>query len=207
MRWFAMIATSVYVVASMHGGLTDAASIIEISLGDAVTASARTGASPETPSWQMVAQQEATPQTPEAGAQAEANAPLDDTLLELYRYRPEGRRDPFESLVKEKPPEGPLIPMSDHATRPRGPLERFDISALKLVGILWGQLGRRALIRAPDNKGYFVTVGTYMGENGGQVIGINDDRLMIEEKYKDTEGNIVGKTLNLPLRREEKQER
>jgi type IV pilus assembly protein PilP len=86
-------------------------------------------------------------------------------------------------------------------------LERFDISALKLVGILWGQLGRRALIRAPDNKGYFVTVGTYMGENGGQVIGINDDRLMIEEKYKGTEGNIVGKTLNLPLRREEKQER
>jgi type IV pilus assembly protein PilP len=207
MRWFAMIATSVYVVASMHGGLTDAASIIEVSLGDAVTAAARTGASPETPSWQMVAQQEATPQTPEAGAQAEAKAPLDDTLLELYRYRPEGRRDPFESLVKEKPPEGPLIPVSDHATRSRGPLERFDISALKLVGILWGQLGRRALIRAPDNKGYFVTVGTYMGENGGQVIGINDDRLMIEEKYKDTEGNIVGKTLNLPLRREEKQER
>jgi len=207
MRWFAMIATSVYVVASMHGGLTDAASIIEISLGDAVTASAWTGVSPETPSWQMVAQQEVTPQTPEAGAQAEANAPLDDTLLEMYRYRPDGRRDPFESLVKEKAPEGPLIPVSDQAARPRGPLERFDISALKLVGILWGQLGRRALIRAPDNKGYFVTVGTYMGENGGQVIGINDDRLMIEEKYKDTEGNIVGKTLNLPLRREEKQER
>jgi type IV pilus assembly protein PilP len=86
-------------------------------------------------------------------------------------------------------------------------LERFDISALKLVGILWGQLGRRALIRAPDNKGYFVTVGTYMGENGGQVSGINDDHLMIEEQYKDTEGNIVGKTLNLPLRRKEKQER
>jgi Tfp pilus assembly protein PilP len=207
MRWFAMIATSVYVVASMHGGLTDAASIIEISLGDAVTASAWTGASSETPSWQMVAQQEAMPQTPEAGAEAEADALLAKTLLETYRYRPEGRRDPFESLVKEKPPEGPLIPVSDHETRPRGPLERFDISALKLVGILWGQLGRRALIRAPDNKGYFVTVGTYMGENGGQVIGINDDRLMIEEKYKDTEGNIVGKTLNLPLRREEKQER
>jgi type IV pilus assembly protein PilP len=86
-------------------------------------------------------------------------------------------------------------------------LERFDISALKLVGILWGQLGRRALIRAPDNKGYFVTVGTYMGENGGQVSGINDDHSMIEEQYKDTEGNIVGKTLNLPLRRKEKQER
>jgi Tfp pilus assembly protein PilP len=46
-----------------------------------------------------------------------------------------------------------------------------------------------------------------MGGKGGQVIGINDDRLMIEEKYKDTEGNIVGKTLDLPLRRKEIQER
>jgi type IV pilus assembly protein PilP len=137
----------------------------------------------------------------------EADTPLDDTSPETYRYRSDGRRDPFESLVKEKPPEGPLTPLSGDPTRPRGPLERFDISALKLVGILWGELGRRALIRAPDNKGYFVTVGTYMGGKGGQVIGINDDRLMIEEKYKDTEGNIVGKTLDLPLRRKEIQER
>ncbi|MDH3598772.1 MAG: pilus assembly protein PilP [Candidatus Tectomicrobia bacterium] len=205
MRWFAMIATSVYVVASMHGGLTDAASIIEISLGDSVTAPVRAGVSPETLSWQMVAQQEVTPQTPEAGTPVEVNTPLDDTSPETYRYRPDGRRDPFESLVKEKPPEGPLDPVI--GDRPREPLERFDISTLKLVGILWGQLGRRALIRAPDNKGYFVTVGTYMGEKGGQVIGIDDDRLMIEEKYKDTEGNIVGKTLDLPLRRKEKQER
>jgi type IV pilus assembly protein PilP len=62
------------------------------------------------------------------------------------------------------------------------------------------------VIRAPDNKGYFVTVGTYMGENGGQVVDVAPDRLVIEEKYKDTEGNIVGKTLDLPLRRKEKAE-
>jgi hypothetical protein len=29
---------------------------------------------------------------------------------------------------------------------------------------------------------------------------------VIEEKYQDTEGNIVGKTLDLPLRRKEKEE-
>ena len=197
-----MIATGVYVVASLHGGVTDAASIVEARLGNSVTAPVRAGVSPEMPSWQMVAQQqEGMPQPPDV------DAPPNESLPETYRYQPDGRRDPFESLVKEKPPEGPLEPVIDDGTRPRGPLERFDISALKLVGILWGELGRRALIRAPDNKGYFVTVGTYMGENGGQVIGINDDRLMIEEKYKDTEGNIVGKTLNLPLRRKEKQER
>ncbi len=123
----------------------------------------------------------------------------------VFAYRSGGRRDPFESLVKEKPKIKILTPQVE-ADRPRGPLERFDISALKLVGIVWGELGRRGLIRAPDNKGYFVTVGTYMGENGGQVVDVAPDRLIIEEKYKDTEGNTVGKTLDLPLRRKEKEQ-
>lgn len=128
-----------------------------------------------------------------------------DTVLEAtFRYETQERRDPFESLVKEKPLVKEWHPVIDD-NRPRGPLERFDISTLKLVGILWGDLGRRALLRAPDDKGYFVNVGTYMGQNGGRVVSVDDDRLVIEEHYKDLEGNIVSKTLSLPLRRKEKQ--
>jgi type IV pilus assembly protein PilP len=128
-----------------------------------------------------------------------------DTVLEAtFRYEPQERRDPFESLVKEKPLVKEWQPVVD-PNRPREPLERFDISALKLVGILWGDLGRRALLRAPDDKGYFVNVGMYMGLKGGRVISIDDDRLVVEEHYKDLEGNIVSKTLSLPLRRKEKQ--
>jgi type IV pilus assembly protein PilP len=122
-----------------------------------------------------------------------------------FQYNPEDRRDPFVALVKEKPAISDLTSVID-PNRPRGSLERFDLSTLKLVGIVWGELGYRGMIRAPDNKGYFVAVGTYMGVNGGQVVDVAPDRLVIEEKYKDTEGNIVGKTLDLPLRREEKEE-
>jgi type IV pilus assembly protein PilP len=129
-----------------------------------------------------------------------------ETVLQAdYRYDARGRRDPFDSLVKVKPLVAELRRVRIDPDRPRGPLEHFDIAALKLVGILWGNLGRRALIRAPDDKGYFVTVGMYMGQNGGQVIGVEDDRLILEEKYEDAEGNIVGKTLTLPLRRKEEQ--
>src|SRR5262245_39795487 len=51
-----------------------------------------------------------------------------------YRYDPQGRRDPFDALIKEKPPAPPTTaqpsgPVIDPA-RPRGPLERFDLSAL-----------------------------------------------------------------------------
>jgi type IV pilus assembly protein PilP len=121
-----------------------------------------------------------------------------------FQYNPEDRRDPFVALVKDPGKKGWGEAVKHGG--PLGPLERFDLSALKLVGIVWGELGYRGMIRAPDNKGYFVAVGTYIGENGGQVVEVAPDRLVIEEKYKDTEGNIVGKTLDLPLRREEKEE-
>ena len=187
MRGFAIIATSVWIAISVQAQFTS------VSAEDGPRALS-TIAEPERPH---------QPRQPDLQS---AMIQPDEAVGGGYRYRADGRRDPFESLVKEKPLVKELSRLVD-TDRPRGPLERFDISTLKLVGILWGHLGRRALIRAPDNKGYFITVGNYMGQNGGQVITVADDHLMIEEKYKDTEGNIVGKTLNLPLRRKEKQAR
>jgi type IV pilus assembly protein PilP len=128
-----------------------------------------------------------------------------DGTDERYRYETQGRRDPFETLVKEQPivvEPGPVI----DPNRPRGPLERFDMAALKLMGIVWGERGRRAVIRAPDGKGYFVTVGMYVGQNGGKVIAIEEDQLIIEEQHRNQQGDIIGKTLTIQLRRKENQQ-
>lgn len=122
-----------------------------------------------------------------------------------YRYHAEGRRDPLEPLVKEIPPEV-LRPRPRAPERPPGPLERFDLSALKLVGIVWGDLGRKALIKAPDGKSYFATLNTYMGKYSGRVIAIADDHLVIEEEYLNAEDRLVPKTLTIPLRRKDKKE-
>jgi Tfp pilus assembly protein PilP len=126
-------------------------------------------------------------------------APRAEAPPEADRYKAEGRRDPFESLVKEKSDDTVVRDLS----RPRGPLERFDLAALHLTGIVWGELGRRAVIRAPDGKGYFVTVGMYMGQNEGKVIEIENHRVVILEKYQDAKGRRIDKTLTIPLRREE----
>ena len=127
---------------------------------------------------------------------------------EDYRYNVQGRRDPLEPLLKEvkiadaKPKCAP----GNSPGRAPSPLERFDFSALKLVGIVWGELGRKALIKAPDGKSYFATVDTYMGKYCGKVIAVQNDQLVIEELYVDAEGKEVPKTLNIPLRRKDKKE-
>ncbi|MGQ4809717.1 hypothetical protein NKDENANG_03142 [Candidatus Entotheonellaceae bacterium PAL068K] len=127
-------------------------------------------------------------------------APL-EAIPEPFRYTAKGRRDPFTPLVIERPVgEGILEPVQDQ-TRPRGPLERFALATLQLRGILWGKFGRHAIIRAPDGKGYFVTVGMYLGRNGGQIVAIEDDHLVLKEQFKNIEGNIIDKTLTVPLRR------
>jgi Tfp pilus assembly protein PilP len=124
---------------------------------------------------------------------------------EDYRYSAQDRRDPLAPLVKEALPDV-LRPKPRLPERPLGPLERFDISALKLVGIVWGELGRKALIKAPDGKSYFATLETYMGKYSGKVIAIGNDHLVIEEQYLNTEDKLVPKTLTLPLRRKDKKE-
>jgi Tfp pilus assembly protein PilP len=124
---------------------------------------------------------------------------------EDYRYSAQDRRDPLAPLVKEPLPDV-LRPKPRLPERPLGPLERFDISALKLVGIVWGELGRKALIKAPDGKSYFATLETYMGKYSGRVIAIGNDHLVIEEQYLNTEDKLVPKTLTLPLRRKDKKE-
>src|SRR5262245_988692 len=124
---------------------------------------------------------------------------------EDYRYSVQDRRDPLEPLLKEAPPDV-LRPKPRQPDRPPGPLERFDLSALKLVGIVWGEIGRKALIKAPDGKSYFATLETYMGKYNGKVVAIENDHLVIEEQYLNAEDKLVPKTLTLPLRRKDKKE-
>jgi len=125
--------------------------------------------------------------------------------VEDYRYDAQGQRDPLEPLLKPEVQEE-LRPVPRSDARPPGPLERFDISGLKLVGIVWGELGRKALIKGPDGKSYFATLDTYMGKYSGKVIAIENDHMVIEEQFLNAEDKVVPKTLTIPLRRKDKKE-
>src|SRR5436305_11009549 len=68
-----------------------------------------------------------------------------------YHYDPQGRRDPFQSLI------GPA-PKLQSGARPLGP-PGFLIDEVKIQGVVKTRAGLVAMINGPDNKSYLVKIG------------------------------------------------
>jgi type IV pilus assembly protein PilP len=101
-------------------------------------------------------------------------------------YDGTGKIDPFEPLVRENPV---LVKKKKDKKRiPRSPLERIDLSQLKLVGIILASSGNRALIEESSGKGYVIKKGTYIGLNSGKVVKIIKEKVVVEEEFEDLFG-------------------
>jgi type IV pilus assembly protein PilP len=114
-------------------------------------------------------------------------------------YNPKGKVDPFEPLFREKPAVASA--RKKHKKRiPRTPLEKIDLSQLKLVGIILASSGNRALVEESNGKGYVIKNGTYVGTNAGKVVKIEKDKVIVAEEYEDVLGNVTlrNKELKLP---------
>ncbi len=140
---------------------------------------------------QPATQAAATPVTVTTPA-PEVTTPLPSP--EEYTYKPSGRRDPFRSLIvtgEKKNVE--LLP----------PLQRRDVSELKFVAVVWGQLGTYGMLEMPDGKGYAVRVGTRVGPNRGVVKRITARDLTVAERYVDFFGETRTRDIVLELRTRE----
>jgi type IV pilus assembly protein PilP len=103
-------------------------------------------------------------------------------------YDPAGKTDPFEPLFKEKPVS---VKKRERKKRiPRTPLERIDLSQLKLVAIVLSSSGNMALVEEASGKGYVIKKGTYVGTNAGKVVKINKEKVIVEEEFEDVFGNV-----------------
>lgn len=107
-------------------------------------------------------------------------------------------RDPFRPVIL---PEKVLKAL-EHRVVPSTPLQRYDLSSLRLVGIIWGALGRKALIEAPDGKGYSVEVNTRIGSRGGVIKEVRDNGIVVQEKHEDPFGKIRLVNVFIALKRE-----
>ena len=132
------------------------------------------------------------PGTPVAAA---APAPTAVEAMEGYSYDPKSRRDPFQSLTR-------LIKV-DKTRAEMPPLQRIQISDLKLLGIMWGGYGYYGLVQTPDGKGYTVKEGMLMGTNNGVITTITDKAIIVSEPSVDITGKKITKDLEILLRPKE----
>ncbi|MBF0316778.1 MAG: pilus assembly protein PilP [Nitrospirae bacterium] len=119
-----------------------------------------------------------------------------------YEYKPEGRRDPFMSILelnkkKRQKEKGP------RDTRILSPLETNNLTNVKLIGIVIDQRDRYASVVMPDGRAFAIKKGTFIGMNGGKVVEIRPDRIIIEEMMVDDLGKNIVKRTSMCLSQEE----
>jgi len=115
------------------------------------------------------------------------------------RYNPKGKVDPFEPLFKQTTVVAKSSKKKRKKRVPRTPLERIDLSQLRLVAIVLAKSGNRAMVEESTGKGYIISKGTYIGTNAGKVTNIQKHRVVVAEEVEDVMGNVSIRKTELKL--------
>ncbi len=108
-----------------------------------------------------------------------------------YKFDPKGRRDPFFPFD---------FSPSEDASSSKTPLERYDLGQLKLTAIIAGLEQPKAIVENAAGRGFTVSIGTKLGRNGGVIVAIDKDKIVVREKRIDFTGQENAKDLELRLR-------
>jgi Tfp pilus assembly protein PilP len=112
-----------------------------------------------------------------AAAQVQQNLEglLDEPIPEnQYQYDPQGRRDPFRSLVsgrsilRENAPPG---------------VAGFLIEEIDLQGVIRTRQGLAAVVRGPDNNGYLLRVGERVFD--GEVVRLTQNAVIFRQETRE----------------------
>jgi Tfp pilus assembly protein PilP len=110
-----------------------------------------------------------------AAAPAPAATPLEP---QGYTYDPQGRRDPFVSLVRR----GSEVPRAAGANRPNG-LAGLETSEVTLKGTIATQGTYVGILQGSDNKTYIVRAGDKLLD--GTIRVINPESMVIAQQVTD----------------------
>jgi len=116
---------------------------------------------------------------------------------EEFSYNPAGKPDPFRPFIQLISAKG------GSKSGPLTPLQKYDISQLKLVAIISNPGGNVALVEDVAGKGYFLKKGTWIGKNDGKVTKILKDKVIVEEVYQDIFGQTKTNEVSLFLHKVE----
>jgi type IV pilus assembly protein PilP len=144
----------------------------------------------------------------EAIAQAAVSSVMEGTPVEvpewiskpIFQYSATGRPDPFSSFLKAQAARQHR--RAQDTSRALSPLERFEVTQLKVVGIIHNNLEPEkvvAMVELPDGKGFVLKKGERVGMNQGRVVLISNDQVQVIEESEDLFGDIVTRSVVLKL--------
>ncbi|EMS78380.1 pilus assembly protein PilP [Desulfotignum phosphitoxidans] len=114
-------------------------------------------------------------------------------------YEPKSQLDPFKPLIQEKAPGPSEVLEPDKPQRILTPLEKMSLSQIRLVAVVIGENKKIAMVEEATGKGYEVRIGTYMGKNGGRVVDIQSDHIVVKELVADFKGIVTERFQELKL--------
>ncbi len=156
--------------------------------------SSDTGSKPEAEETSPTASKTSPPSTLSSEAQSLREKVSKELMQKTFTYDSKQLVDPFVSFIKppeQAPPEVPVLKEEEalppELQRPLTPLQKMNIGEIAkgLRAIVWGGLGRKAIIQDAAGKGYIVSVGTPAAGPTGVIVQIFDDRLIIQQEVWD----------------------
>jgi type IV pilus assembly protein PilP len=136
--------------------------------------------------------------------QAGMAATLSFTDTAIREYAAKSALDPFKPLIQEKKEtSAPEIQKPNKPLRILTPLEKMELSQIKLVAVVIMEDRKIAMVEDATGKGYEVGIGTYMGKNEGQVMQIAFDSIVVKEIATDYKGNETARLQEIKLHKDD----
>jgi type IV pilus assembly protein PilP len=114
----------------------------------------------------------------------------------MYVYSPVGKRDPFQNVFGLREGETRALPPGRKAT----PLQKWSLDQLRLALTVTGTASPLAMLEDPENRGWPVRVGDFVGKNWGKVTSIQRDQIVVTETITDhNTGRVYPQNITLQV--------
>jgi type IV pilus assembly protein PilP len=111
----------------------------------------------------------------------------------MYVYSPIGKRDPFLNTLGNKD----QVAVRVEGRKPT-PLQRWGLDQLRLSMTVTGTASPMAMLEDPENRGWPVRIGDFVGKNWGKVTSIQRDQIVVTETITDhSTGRVYPQSIKL----------
>jgi type IV pilus assembly protein PilP len=118
--------------------------------------------------------------------------------VETYAYSAREFADPFNvENLKPKQVASTRSGVGPDTNRRREPLENYPLDSLRMVGTLFRENERRAILKTPEGAVQTAVAGNYLGQNYGKIVSIDENEILVKEQVLNSAGTWVGRDASI----------